>query len=67
MTCGETWETGTVGKRGKWGQAIGSIGSLEEAVPPRFFFVFFLVTFIDSTIHNGYFLMAGGFLGSERF
>ena len=32
-----------------------------------FFFVFFLVTFIDSTIHNGYFLMAGGFLCSERF
>jgi MFS family permease len=26
--------------------------------------VLFLVTFIDSTIHNGYFLMAGGFLGS---
>jgi MFS family permease len=25
----------------------------------------FIVTFIDSTIHNGYFLMAGGFLGSN--
>lgn len=30
-----------------------------------FLLVLFLVTFIDSTIHNGYFLMAGGFLGSE--
>lgn len=27
--------------------------------------VLFVVTFIDSTIHNGYFLMAGGFLGSK--
>ncbi|GEP44780.1 MFS transporter [Brevifollis gellanilyticus] len=27
--------------------------------------VLFIVTFIDSTIHNGYFLMAGGFLGSN--
>lgn len=27
--------------------------------------VLFLVTFIDATIHNGYFLMAGGFLGSK--
>ncbi len=27
--------------------------------------VLFVVTFIDSTIHNGYFVMAGGFLGSK--
>lgn len=27
--------------------------------------VLFIVTFIDSTIHNGYFVMAGGFLGSK--
>lgn len=27
--------------------------------------VLFIVTFIDATIHNGYFLMAGGFLGSN--
>lgn len=27
--------------------------------------VLFIVTFIDSTIHNGYFVMAGGFLGSQ--
>lgn len=29
-----------------------------------FLLVLFIVTFIDSTIHNGYFIMAGGFLGS---
>lgn len=28
-----------------------------------FLLVLFIVTFIDSIIHNGYFLMAGGFLG----
>jgi nucleoside transporter len=27
--------------------------------------VLFIVTFIDSTIHNGYFIMAGSFLGSK--
>lgn len=27
--------------------------------------VLFIVTFIDATIHNGYFLMAGNFLGSD--
>ena len=30
-----------------------------------FLLVLFIVTFIDATIHNGYFLMAGGFLGSS--
>ncbi|MBL9142666.1 MAG: MFS transporter [Verrucomicrobiaceae bacterium] len=30
-----------------------------------FLLVLFIVTFIDSTIHNGYFLMAEGFLGSK--
>ncbi len=30
-----------------------------------FILVLFIVTFIDSTIHNGYFLLAGGFLGSD--
>jgi predicted MFS family arabinose efflux permease len=30
-----------------------------------FLLVLFIVTFIDSTIHNGYFLTAGGFLGSK--
>ncbi|MBU6222004.1 MAG: MFS transporter [Planctomycetes bacterium] len=27
--------------------------------------VLFLVTFVDAVIHNGYFVMAGGFLGSD--
>lgn len=30
-----------------------------------FLLVLFIVTFIDSTIHNGYFLLAGNFLGSS--
>ncbi|MDB6140105.1 MAG: yegT [Verrucomicrobiaceae bacterium] len=30
-----------------------------------FLLVLFIVTFIDATIHNGYFLMAGSFLGSK--
>jgi nucleoside transporter len=30
-----------------------------------FLLVLFIVTFIDATIHNGYFLMAGSFLGSN--
>ena len=29
-----------------------------------FLLVLFIVTFLDSVIHNGYFLLAGGFLGS---
>ena len=28
--------------------------------------VLFLVTFLDAMIHNGYFLLAGGFLGSDK-
>jgi nucleoside transporter len=31
-----------------------------------FLLVLFVVTFVDSVIHNGYFLMAGGFLGSSE-
>lgn len=30
-----------------------------------FLLVLFVVTFVDSVIHNGYFLMAGSFLGSQ--
>jgi nucleoside transporter len=30
-----------------------------------FLLVLFIVTFIDATIHNGYFVMAAGFLGSK--
>lgn len=35
------------------------------AIP--YLFVLFIVTFIDSTIHNGYFVMAGNFLGATGF
>lgn len=31
-----------------------------------FLFVLFVVTFIDSVIHNGYFLLAGNFLGDKN-
>ncbi|MDP3072570.1 MAG: nucleoside permease [Opitutaceae bacterium] len=37
--------------------------SLKFLLTTPFLLVLFVVTFIDSTIHNGYFLMAGGFLG----
>ncbi len=30
-----------------------------------FLLILFIVTFIDATIHNGYFLLAGNFLGSD--
>lgn len=36
---------------------------LRVLVGTPFLLVLFVVTFLDSTIHNGYFLMAGGFLG----
>jgi len=37
--------------------------ALRILVSKPFLLVLFIVTFIDSTIHNGYFLLAGGFLG----
>lgn len=37
--------------------------SLKFLLATPFLLVLFVVTFIDSTIHNGYFLMAGSFLG----
>jgi len=40
-----------------WREALGVLLS------KPFLLVLFVVTFIDSTIHNGYFLLAGGFLG----
>ncbi len=45
----------------------GSFAWLKAAafLKKPFLLVLFIVTFIDSTIHNGYFLMAGGFLGSK--
>ena len=43
------------------GESIAWIRALRFLAKP-FLLVLFLVTFIDSTIHNSYFLMAGGFL-----
>ena len=40
-----------------WREALGLLFSTP------FLLVLFVVTFIDSTIHNGYFLLTGGFLG----
>jgi nucleoside transporter len=39
-----------------WREALGFLFSTP------FLLVLFIVTFIDSTVHNGYFLMTGGFL-----
>ncbi|MEN9402841.1 MAG: putative nucleoside transporter YegT [Verrucomicrobiota bacterium] len=47
---------GTGGKLA-WREALKFLGTTP------FLLVLFVVTFIDSTIHNGYFLVAGGFLG----
>lgn len=47
--------TGTV-ERLAWSRAFGIL------LKTPFLLVLFVVTFIDSTIHNGYFLLAGGFL-----
>jgi nucleoside transporter len=43
-----------------WAKAVKLL-----AIP--YLFVLFIVTFIDSTIHNGYFVMAGNFLGATGF
>jgi len=47
----------------------GSLAWLQSmkllAIP--YLLILFIVTFIDSTIHNGYFLMAGGFLTKVGF
>ena len=44
------------GARLAWRKALGFL------MASPFLLVLFVVTFIDSTVHNGYFLMAGGFL-----
>jgi len=48
---------GDAGEKPAWRESLKFL----QANP--FLLVLFVVTFIDSTIHNGYFLMAGGFLG----
>jgi len=45
------------------GESLAWRESLRYLVSQPFLLVLFVVTLIDSTIHNGYFLLAGGFLG----
>jgi len=51
-------------KKANAGEKLAWLRSAKFLGKP-FLLVLFIVTFIDSTIHNGYFLMAGGFLGSN--
>ncbi|NBV44943.1 MAG: MFS transporter [Planctomycetia bacterium] len=46
----------------------GGLASLKAAslLAKPFLLVLFIVTFLDAMIHNGYFLLAGGFLGSDK-
>ncbi|MFM7520121.1 MAG: MFS transporter [Planctomycetota bacterium] len=50
------------------GDASGGLAALTagQYLLKPFLLVLFLVTFLDSMIHNGYFLLASGFLGSDR-
>lgn len=45
------------------GETLAWREALKFLMAKPFLLVLFTVTFIDATIHNGYFLMAGGFLG----
>jgi nucleoside transporter len=51
-------------KRAAAGEGLAFAKALSFLTKP-YLLILFLVTFIDATIHNGYFLMAGGFLGSK--
>ncbi len=46
----------------------GGLASLKAAslLAKPYLLVLFLVTFLDAMIHNGYFFLAGGFLGSTK-
>jgi nucleoside transporter len=48
---------GAAGERLAWRRALAFLGS------KPFLLVLFVVTLVDATVHNGYFLLAGGFLG----
>jgi nucleoside transporter len=50
----------------KGGESLAWVKAFKLLGVP-YIFVLFLVTFIDSTIHNGYFVMAGTFLGNVGF
>lgn len=45
------------------GEKLAWREALKILLAKPFLLVLFVVTFIDSTIHNGYFLLTGGFLG----
>ena len=47
------------------GEKFAWIGAFKLLSIP-YLLVLFIVTFIDSTIHNGYFLLAGNFLGDPK-
>jgi MFS family permease len=47
------------------GSGLAALTAGQYLLKP-FLLVLFLVTFLDSMIHNGYFLLASGFLGSDR-
>jgi len=46
----------------KEGEPLAWRGALRHLATHPYLLALFLVTFIDSTIHNGYFLLTGGFL-----
>jgi len=48
------------------GEKLAWVGAFKLLAIP-YLLVLFIVTFIDATIHNGYFLMAGGFLSKIGF
>ena len=48
------------------GEKLAWVGAFKLLAIP-YLLVLFIVTFIDATIHNGYFLMAGGFLSKVGF
>jgi nucleoside transporter len=47
-------------------EKLAWVGAFKLLAIP-YLLVLFIVTFIDATIHNGYFLMAGGFLSKTGF
>lgn len=46
------------------GEPLAWKGALRHLVSKPYLLALFVVTFVDATIHNGYFLLTGGFLAS---
>jgi nucleoside transporter len=53
-------------KKGEPGDSLAWLKAVKFLAVPSLL-VLFIVTFIDATIHNGYFVMAGGFLAKAGF